>query len=288
MHQQQDVLRSRSGFTLIELLIVIAIIAILAAILFPVFSRARENARRASCMNNMKQLGLAVMQYTQDYDEKYPLSWFGRIPGGPSRGSYTQTDASMPGAHFTTIDPSGGAGSSGNWITWMDMIYPYVKSIQVYRCPSSVDAETVPDYHYSGAFGNTPSNLLANTGTNNWESGRYGNLIARSALPLAAVQRPSEIVMIYEMSGSGPTKDSPFAAYQMRGNPFSISNSGRMHEFKIHLEGGNVAYGDGHVKWKSHAKMMAEINSSTDSGNCILSSIDESLAYCSPFWNPFR
>src|SRR5471030_86040 len=62
----------RRGFTLIELLVVIAIIAILASILFPVFARARENARRASCMSNLKQLGLGYLQYAQDYDESFP------------------------------------------------------------------------------------------------------------------------------------------------------------------------------------------------------------------------
>src|SRR5690349_4775228 len=63
----------RSGFTLIELLVVIAIIALLAAILFPVFARARENARRASCQSNLKQIGLGIMQYTQDYDDRLPV-----------------------------------------------------------------------------------------------------------------------------------------------------------------------------------------------------------------------
>src|SRR5439155_13821342 len=63
----------RKGFTLIELLVVIAIIAILAAILFPVFARAREKARGASCLSNMKQIGLAIIMYTQDYDETLPV-----------------------------------------------------------------------------------------------------------------------------------------------------------------------------------------------------------------------
>jgi prepilin-type N-terminal cleavage/methylation domain-containing protein len=63
------------GFTLIELLVVIGIISVLAAILFPVFGRARENARRSSCKSNLKQIGLGIMQYTQDYDEMMPMCW---------------------------------------------------------------------------------------------------------------------------------------------------------------------------------------------------------------------
>jgi prepilin-type N-terminal cleavage/methylation domain-containing protein len=77
--------RQLRGFTLIELLVVIAIISLLAAILFPVFARARENARRASCQSNLKQIGLGIAQYTQDYDEKLPLR---RHDGAMSQGRF--------------------------------------------------------------------------------------------------------------------------------------------------------------------------------------------------------
>ena len=97
----------RKGFTLIELLVVIAIIAILAAILFPVFARAREKARQSSCLSNTKQLGLAWMQYVQDYDEQVPYTYVGRVyPGGPL-------------------------------VTWWKYIEPYVKNSQVFSCPSA-------------------------------------------------------------------------------------------------------------------------------------------------------
>ena len=96
-----------TGFTLIELLIVIAIIAILAAILFNAFARARENARRASCQSNLKQIGLGLMQYGQDFDERLPFSY----TGSSSQSSATESK-------------------------WMDEIYPYVKSEQIFTCPS--------------------------------------------------------------------------------------------------------------------------------------------------------
>src|SRR5258708_24415671 len=106
----------RKGFTLIELLVVIAIIAILAAILFPVFAQARESARKASCISNLKQLGLAVMMYNQDFDEMYPInSWDGALMGS------TDNDLHMDGPRFTL---------------WMWRILPYTKNKQIFVCPS--------------------------------------------------------------------------------------------------------------------------------------------------------
>jgi prepilin-type N-terminal cleavage/methylation domain-containing protein/prepilin-type processing-associated H-X9-DG protein len=93
-----------SAFTLIELLVVIAIIAILAAILFPVFAQARDKARQASCLSNNKQMGLALVAYSQDYDETYPRVYTNVAPQGPR--------------------------------DWKNDIEPYTKNSQIYICPS--------------------------------------------------------------------------------------------------------------------------------------------------------
>jgi prepilin-type N-terminal cleavage/methylation domain-containing protein len=116
--------RERTAFTLIELLVVIAIIAILASILFPVFARARENARRASCQSNLKQIGLGIMQYTQDYDERIPNATGGGTGGAAMDGGWTYFSTWPYDPDTQQFDPSRGS------------LYPYVKSTQIYICPS--------------------------------------------------------------------------------------------------------------------------------------------------------
>src|SRR5690349_4829647 len=112
--------RPHAAFTLIELLVVIAIIALLAAILFPVFARARENARKSSCLNNLKQLSVGFMQYTQDYDEMLPN--LGGYSAAPDSGQWIVTPAS-PGCTPNVNTP----GTSNPCRPEAGSIYPYVK-----------------------------------------------------------------------------------------------------------------------------------------------------------------
>jgi hypothetical protein len=115
--------------------------------LFPVFARARENARRTSCVNNLKQLGLGTMQYLQDYDDMYPINMYGGFGGTTS---VVQTNPSMPGYHYETYNSS--ASQRGKLVTWMDCIYPYVKNIQVFVCPSA-QSKNFSSYGYSCSVG---------------------------------------------------------------------------------------------------------------------------------------
>ena len=128
----------KSAFTLIELLVVIAIIAILAAILFPVFARARENARRSSCASNLKQIGLGFIQYTQDYDEKY-----------------------MP--VFVNLGPDSKM--------WAQQLQPYIKSVQLFACPSNPD--NTKTYKFWNNSANVESGIpLSYTVNNHYDSQR--------------------------------------------------------------------------------------------------------------------
>src|SRR6266849_9031003 len=109
------------GFTLIELLVVIAIIAILAAILFPVFAQAREKGRQTACLSNCKQLGLALMMYTSDYDDTLPPCKIGNTP--PYRHGCASTGEGYP------LWPA----------FWQDAVQPYAKNRGILRCPSRPD-----------------------------------------------------------------------------------------------------------------------------------------------------
>ena len=215
------------GFTLIELLVVIAIIAILAAILFPVFARARENARRASCQSNLKQIGLGILQYAQDYDEKYPMY---RIDGG--------------------------TGNPGSPYGWADAIQPYTKSEQVYQCPSDVNPPPTltprpiqvgyTDYVYNVAVG---SQVVAAGGA---------NVATGSGASLSAIDSPVLVMMLMDgkvnpsyatATTTASVSDNGSARMATRGSgAVGLANSGNF-DANRHLDGANLAFVDGHVKW---------------------------------------
>jgi prepilin-type N-terminal cleavage/methylation domain-containing protein/prepilin-type processing-associated H-X9-DG protein len=151
---------TRRAFTLIELLVVIAIIAILAAILFPVFARARENARRSSYMSNLKQLGLGFLQYTQDYDERYPFNL------------------------DSTTTPT---------ITYYMAVEPYVRSKQTWVCPSESAAGGImagAGFVYADKINYFYNTNVAGGGP----SGTIGTPKSLSAIPTV-----SEVFLLWDM-----------------------------------------------------------------------------------------
>jgi prepilin-type N-terminal cleavage/methylation domain-containing protein len=121
----------RRAFTLIELLVVIAIIAILAAILFPVFAQAKESAKKIVCVSNLKQIGTALQIYAADYEDTMPLT----RGIDPNTGLNTPWDTVWPDA--TTL---GAAPAPVTRSMWANAMYPYMKSWQLWACPTGNDA----------------------------------------------------------------------------------------------------------------------------------------------------
>ncbi len=214
----------KKGFTLIELLVVIAIIALLAAILFPVFARARENARKSSCLNNLKQIGLGLAQYTQDYDENLIRAW------------YVNNQA-----------------SDTTYYKWMDAIYPYIKNEQAFKCPSQAAAR----YRYHKNIVGTSTDY----GSYSINSAYYANDAYKSpagelGVTQADVEAPSSTVWItdgeypnaFEFAWSLPA-DNP-SVIRTGTVPYLGCTGGTCYRSAQarHLDTVGVAYMDGHVK----------------------------------------
>jgi len=270
---QPTAYKSHRGFTLIELLVVIAIIAILAAILFPVFARARENARRTSCLSNLKQIGLGIMQYTQDYDERYPMNYWWASPGDAATG-VTCSAAGLTGTPCSkyTVNP----GNFGAFVTWMDLVHPYIKSIQVFDCPSATNPEggSHPSYGFNAAF----------SSTNYASSFNYlDDPVVRRSFSLTELTRPAEVFMIVDGETQYNINTTPLG---VRNTINSAPTDIRYKTVRLHLEGMNTMYADGHAKWHSTQRIKSGITPTSEDA-CRPTIPGWVSPYCSKDWNPF-
>ena len=210
----------KRGFTLIELLVVIAIIAILAAILFPVFAKARAKARQIACLNNEKQIGTGLLQYIQDNDEYFPERYGYQDP--------------------VTLHQD----------TWKDMLYPYIKSYAVFKCPSNPAAQVLDL---------TPGNRNFAAGYVMWLPDNTGPLYLATKIghgaaypqPLSGLDQPSESLIILEScfkyADGGPYQRYTEPAVTTTGEEVAAPASW----YSGHsINSCNIIYMDGHVKYR--------------------------------------
>jgi prepilin-type N-terminal cleavage/methylation domain-containing protein/prepilin-type processing-associated H-X9-DG protein len=202
-----------TGFTLIELLVVIAIIAILAAILFPVFAQARDKARQTTCASNLRQLGLAAMMYAQDYDNRY-VPWWG---DGVAKG-----------------------------LGWSSILLPYVKSEQMFACPSDGVARSAKgpkrSYTMNGDWFSPDNRGLSRSYTTDKGTGP-----PLGGYSEAEVEQPAAMIMFCDRWSPGN---------MMYGQGVSVSASechlhpGAAHYgLNNHMDGSNFTMADGHTRW---------------------------------------
>jgi prepilin-type N-terminal cleavage/methylation domain-containing protein/prepilin-type processing-associated H-X9-DG protein len=225
-----DQRKKRAAFTLIELLVVIAIIAILAAILFPVFARARENARRASCQSNLKQIGLGVMQYTQDYDERLPI------------GLNTDGPVYFNGQLWPQFT-----------LRWTNLIDPYTKSTQIYTCPSQSEFDigyglnvNLVSFSFARSLVEIPDVA--------------GTALAVDAADVGASpgSNPNE----YKGVATNHWNWDPPGAWTGGpnfGSGYTATGGPQRRSVPRHFDGPVILYADGHVKWMRNDRFLGPL-----------------------------
>jgi len=237
------------GFTLIELLVVIAIIGIIAAILFPAFAQAREKARQTTCVSNLKQQGLAMMQYLSDNDSTFPgANIKDSDPSCPFSCQWIPGNVgwNFPATSTEELDPNG----------WANTIYPYIKSQAVYLCPTAsankwiVSWDNAPNqpftsYTYNGDLSYTSETVVVQPSKTVLEwSGMldYG-------LSHRAIANP--ILMCLDQNQSCSYQPADPTCSTNGGCDFFFLWGQPPFKIWVHGQGDNFLFCDGHVKWNS-------------------------------------
>lgn len=275
--------RNRKGFTLIELLVVVAIIAILAAILFPVFARVKRSAQRTACLNNLKQIGTAINMYMQDYDETFPKACgMGPALHGMQVSPLLWAKSAQPSMLFF-----GDAYNAGTIRFYPNLIAPYVKNNKIFQCPSapedgkwylnaSVSVDMRMNYILNGAYASfginssvvnpdddPPTTYMFNAwvfNSNNHTAG--GGIIEISGSPESICVAPADAPIAWDIISGRPSPGSnPPKAQLAHGNIINVLYvDGHASSVKINEQDSNYtgmtngwnhfwAYG-GHTGWQ--------------------------------------
>jgi prepilin-type N-terminal cleavage/methylation domain-containing protein/prepilin-type processing-associated H-X9-DG protein len=235
--------KRRKGFTLIELLIVIAVMGILAALLFPVFSSARERARTTACSSNMKQLGMAFMQYMQDYNRRTPNAIDGAAMAGNDKNTNNKysgwTFYQIFGTKDNELDPDAGAAQ---FDPQKGSLFPYVKSAAVYICPSDAEGEETGQSYAANACVFNKTKTCAD-GTGNVDTGT-----CRAGKSETRFRDPTSWMLLGEESRNRfhdaiSSTDDAYINLKEGDTAYNNWFSTR------HSDGGNILFLDGHIKW---------------------------------------